>query len=210
MEPNPWHELPMRAPFVLPGDGLAVDVFNKNVADDNLRLHTETPPEPFLGRLDAPIVVLLLNPGVSKTGEYGATLADKIRAAEKQTDHFYLGRDNRWWDRLVRQLRRDRPRAELGKSILSIEFFPYRSISFGCGHLRLPSQEFSFALARQAIGRKAAIIVARGERHWIGAVPELGTHSGLIRMRNPRVASLSATNLGAEGYQILLDALDRS
>jgi hypothetical protein len=210
MQTNPWRELPMRAPFVLPGDRLAVDVFNKNVADGNSRLHTETPPEPFLGRLDAPIVVLLLNPGVSKTGEYDATLADMIRAAEKQTDHFYLVRDNRWWDRLVRQLRCDRPRADLGKSILSIEFFPYRSISFGCAHLRLPSQEFSFALVRQAISRRAAIIVARGERHWIGAVPELGKDSTLIRMGNPRVASLSATNLGMDGYQRLLNALDRS
>jgi hypothetical protein len=186
----------------------AVDVFNGS-ADATHRLDTETPPEPFLGPLDAPVVVLLLNPGVDKSGKYAPSLANVVRAAEPQGSHFYIGGGNSWWDRLVGQLTRDREGVNLGKSILSVEFFPYRSASFGCGHVRLPSQEFSFALVRQAIKRNAEIVVARGADYWIGAVPELVTGCDLIHIRNPRMASLSPRNLGDHAYQRLLAAIDR-
>jgi len=209
MQRNPWHNLPTAAPYVLPEDRLAVDVFNRS-ANEKIRLHVETAPEPFLGPIDAPIVVLLLNPGVDKVGEYDTGLADAIRRSDDQTSHFYIGGGNRWWRTLTKSLAAKRPVAGIARSILSVEFFPYRSISFGCGHVRLPSQTFSFELVRRAMRRKAAIVIARGERQWIGAVPELSAGYPLLRLSNPRMASLSANNLGSEGHVRLIAALDRA
>lgn len=204
---SPWIVLPADAPFVLPEDRLAVDIFNRT-ADSSHRLRVETPPEPFLGRVEAPIVVLLLNPGISADGIYDARLLDELREAKPQSRHFYIGAANRWWDTLVRSLARDRPDADMASVLMSVEFFPYRSDSFGCGHVRLPSQAYSFTLVESAMERGAAIVIARGERHWMGAVPALADYEDLVRIKNPRRASLSPANLEGDGYRRLLDALD--
>lgn len=97
----------------------------------------------------------------------------------------------------------------MASAILSIEFFPYRSDSFGCAHVRLPSQTYSFQLVESAIDRGAAIVIARGERYWFGAVPRLAGYKGRVRIRNPRSASLSLANMVDDGYGKLLGALDR-
>ena len=205
---NPWVALPDQAPYVLPSDSLAVEVFNRG-ADSAHRLHVETPPEPFFGPVDAPIVVLLLNPGVASNGKYDdERLLATVRDPEEQRRHFYIGAENFWWDKLVRSLARDRPSADVAGAILSVEFFPYRSISFGCGHVRVPSQTFAFALVERAISRNAVIVIVRGERHWLGAVPLLANHGKVVRIRNPQSASLSSANLKDGGYQTLVDALD--
>ena|SRR5437868_1785186 len=205
MKTNPWRNLPLSQPYVLPEDSLAVDVFNRDLkTKPEHRLHTDTSPEPFCGRWDAPIVVLLLNPGVDKTGRYNENTLAALRTGEPDPFHQYIAGANPWWTRLVKKLER----TDIERSILSVEFFPYRSVSFGCGHVRLPSQEFSFDLVRRAIARKAAIVVLRGERQWVGAIPELVTECELIRISNPRAASLSVKNLGEASYQRLLGAGD--
>lgn len=205
---NPWVALPHQAPFVLPDDALAVEVFNRT-ADSAHRLHVETPPEPFFGSIDAPIAVLLLNPGVASDGNYDdERLLGAVRNSNDQDGHFYIGAENFWWDKLVRSLSRDRPNVDVASAILSIEYFPYRSISFGCGHVRVPSQGFGFALVERAIERDAVIVIVRGERIWLGAVPKLADHGKVVRIKNPQSASLSSRNLQDDGYQKLLDALD--
>lgn len=60
---NPWSELPKTVPFVLPGDEGMIDVFNgKRPEADKGRIHLTPIPEPFLGRPDAKLVLLNLNP----------------------------------------------------------------------------------------------------------------------------------------------------
>src|SRR5262245_59844019 len=48
--------------------------------------------------------------------------------------------------------------SRLTDRLLSIEYFPYWSKTFGQGALRLPSQQFSFGLVKRAIRRDATII----------------------------------------------------
>ena len=59
--PNPWMELPSRAPYVLSSDRPFVEAFNKH-ADEAKRLDLNLLPEPFIGNRSAPLVVLGLNP----------------------------------------------------------------------------------------------------------------------------------------------------
>ena len=61
---NPWHALGPDAPFVLAEDHEAVMRFNAS-AVDGTRLELRLLPEPFVGNLDAPVILLALNPGVS-------------------------------------------------------------------------------------------------------------------------------------------------
>src|SRR5215212_1247502 len=63
---NPWTSLRMEAPYVCEPDKPAVAAFNARASDD-YRLQTDVLPEPFLGRKDAPIVLLNLNPGFDES-----------------------------------------------------------------------------------------------------------------------------------------------
>ena len=60
---TPWTYLPHTAPFILPEDESIVSAFNKKYQGNDCELHTELPPEPYAGRRDAPVVLLMLHPG---------------------------------------------------------------------------------------------------------------------------------------------------
>ena len=62
MARNPWSSLPDSPPFVLADDKRAIEAFNQE-AKKNAIIQTEMLPEPFVGSLNAPVFVLLENPG---------------------------------------------------------------------------------------------------------------------------------------------------
>jgi hypothetical protein len=62
---NPWYNLPMIAPFVLEIDRAAIHQFN-STAFEKHKLRVDAFPGPFIGRPDAPVVLLNLNPGFSE------------------------------------------------------------------------------------------------------------------------------------------------
>lgn len=183
-------------------------MFNRSAAETT-RIHTELLPEPFFGRFDAPIVVLLLNPGFSADDaayhaqpKFRSRLRAAIRAESEFPPHFHLNREavwpgGKWWLRSVGPLIQEVGQDCVANNLLAIEYFPYHSLNFRHGHLRLPSQEFSFSLVRAAIERKAAIICARGANVWFGAVPQLASYRRFSQAQNPRSASLSAKNLSS-------------
>jgi hypothetical protein len=224
---NPWHELPTAAPFVLPCDAAWLPLMQspslvegeKNTARAALNLDLQ--PEPFFGPHAAPVVLLLANPGLGEDDAGHHRRADFVHAlrAHVQSDsgapHFHLldpshGPDQRWWRRQCGPLLRASGLSveALAERLLCIEFFPYHSEQFVHAHLRLPSQHFSFELLRRAMRRDALVLCMRGYRYWCGAVPELATYAGLLRPKNPRSATLSAGNLGSEGFTRVLGALD--
>ena len=61
---NPWPALSYEPPFVLHEDLHPVLQFNAR-ATGRTRLELDLLPEPFVGRVEAPVVLLTLNPGVS-------------------------------------------------------------------------------------------------------------------------------------------------
>src|SRR5258708_3351539 len=61
---NPWKALPAEPPYVLSDDAVDLEAFSQSASDD-MHIHTELLPEPFLGRPDASVVLLNLNPGFS-------------------------------------------------------------------------------------------------------------------------------------------------
>lgn len=205
---NPWHRLPGARPYTLPEDRPFVEAFNRS-ATASTRIHVELMPEPFFGRFDAPIVVLLLNPGFSahdvtyhSQPTFRAELRAAIKAESKFGPHFHLrsnavGPGNRWWLRAARPLIERVGQECVAANLLAVEYFPYHSKTFRHAHLRLPSQEFSFSLVRTAIARRATIICVRGANVWFGAVPELASYRRLVHVRNPRNSSLSEKNLSS-------------
>lgn len=109
--------------------------------------------------------------------------------------------------RVTNQLRGASSRGNLANSLLSIEYFPYHSVSFAHSHVRLPSQQFSFDLVRKAIARDSEIIVARGFDSWVGAVPELAAYSRVCKLNSAQKSAMSANNLGPENFSRIVHTL---
>ena|SRR3990172_2650842 len=206
---NPWLHLPNRPPYVLREERVQVEWFNRNHnAHEALRVRTDLLPEPFLGARNAPVVLLLLNPGFHPEDPAAHALPG-FRRRVLQCIHgegaeyplFHLepalpGPGPRWWTRTLRRLIDDCGRSTVARRLLCVEFFPYHTSRFGHADLRLASQQYSFSLVRQAIARSAIVILARGKRLWLGAVPELINYRRLAELRSVRSAALSRRNLG--------------
>jgi hypothetical protein len=204
---NPWLKFRPADNNILACDRPYVEEFNAYVKRRKLKqgsaihIRTDLLPEPFFGRFDAPVVLLLQNPGVDKAErerrlhrepQFRRLLVRSLRSKRGQS-HFHLrygeGPGHEWWARAIRPLAHELQTTEvsLASKLLCVEYFPYHSRSFDHRTLRLPSQEFTFRLIRDAIRRNAWILCMRGELEWIGAVPSLSGHERFCVVRGRRV-----------------------
>ena len=194
---NPWTELPSSAPYVLPSDAARVGAFNNDPkVPDQRRLRLEIVPEPYIGRIDAPIVFLKLNPGYSPTD---IRFTEDPRAREvwrKNILHqaldypFYVldpelaWADNaNWWKSKIRQVLQIADDRTVANNVLCIEAFPYHSVSAPYFPGVLPSQRYNFALVNQAIDRGALILMANTVNWWHQQVPRLSGYANLFVAR---------------------------
>lgn len=212
---NPWFGLPNGPPYVLPADMPYVEEFNKT-ARPQFAIDVRLLPEPFFGPFDAPVLVLLQNPGIGEEdlrhhgrADFASALRKSLTTRNERT-HFHLtdltnGPGRSWWLRQCKELIAEVGLANVASGLLTLEFSPYHSSRFGHARVRLPSQEFNFQLLRTAIRRRAVVIGVRGLKEWVGAVPELGTYGRLLRTNSARTAALSMRNLPA--YRTVAAAL---
>jgi hypothetical protein len=203
---NPWQALPASSPYVLPSDAPLLQSFNAR-APAKHRYDTSLFPEPFFGSLDAPVVVLNLNPGwspddaaVHAQPKFAAMSRSNLAHALKPYPFIHLQPivetpGDRWWHQRTRELASDVGFDLVASHLACIQFAPYHSSEYSTGSPLLPSQEYSFSLVRRAMARGADIVAMRAVNLWLGAVPELASYSRLHRGSNPRAAFLSRGNL---------------
>jgi hypothetical protein len=200
---NPWQQLPLQKPFVLPEDKGPLSSFNASASDDFF-VHLELLPEPFLGSPSAPVVVLGLNPGFKEADLTQHTDPSFISRSRCNLMHgpsdypFYLLDPGitrtKWWDRKLDSLIKLVGREIVARGVLCVEYFPYHSRRFQHRRVQVPSQKYGFELVRQALLRQAVIIVLRGRRLWLTAVPELQSYRTLYYTNNPQNPIISPRN----------------
>jgi hypothetical protein len=240
VQQNPWVSLSQSNEFVLSCDEPFVRAHNHALLR-GLETLSETgratrrrhlidlnlPPVPFQGLFDAPVVILLANPGhhdddeidylspevsdllmASATSERGAPFA-------ALTPEFRGSKAKPWWEARTAQLAGDLGGGDIGyeilaNNLLAVELHGYHSKDWSAPVRNFPSQEFGFSLVEDAIQRGALILVARCQRHWYGSVPSLGEYDRCIEgTSSTRSAYFSRRNLGDQHYEQLLEALRR-
>jgi hypothetical protein len=216
---NPWIELPYRAPYVLPGDRLAVMQFNAKAPPD-VALRLELIPEPFLGRPDALVVLLNLNPGFDEREiRFHTNDALFIDLSRKNLLHedmdypFYLlnprisaSLGHQWWMKKLKEPICHAGLERVARRLLCVEYFPYHSQRYRAAPHALDSQGYSFDLVRQAIARGALVVIMRGKANWVSAVPELGSYSRTYTLNSTQNVAISAGNCPS-GYAEIARAL---
>jgi hypothetical protein len=214
---NPWIALPESAPFVLPADAAVIERFNCS-APEPFWLRLDLLPEPFVGRQDAPVVLLALNPGFSDSdpGLHGsATFAASVRKNirhDSQAYPFYLldpsnkGPGYDWWRQRLRLLLEEFGAPLVSRSLLCVEYFPYHSRRYAHAKLDVPSQSYARQLVHAAVQRDAVVIVMRGWNLWREAVPALENARRCFRLRSVQNVSVTPKNC-PDGFAAVREVL---
>src|SRR5207245_149744 len=120
-----------------------------------------------------------------------------------------------WWSSQLKHLldsfgNGEKAESILARSILAVEFFPYRSCSNRYAHddLTLPSQEYCRLLVYKAMKNEAVIVVRYGKSHWFDAVRGLEKYPHLFLLKGNQKTHLSPTGFADKnGYQKVVDKI---
>ncbi|HMM44901.1 MAG TPA: hypothetical protein PKE41_04650 [Candidatus Macondimonas sp.] len=205
---NPWLALPKTDPRVLPSDAELLYAFNQKAAPE-YKYDLSLFPEPYFGSRTASVVVLNLNPGWSEEDaavharpEFATMARASLRHALEPYPFLHLQPGAAtpggiWWHQRVRRLVEDvKCYKAVAKGLGCVQYMPYHSQKYHPRSPALPSQQYSFALVREAIARKAEIVILRSGRLWLDSVPELERYDRCHYGANPRSPYLSPGNLG--------------
>lgn len=220
---NPWSALSERPPYCLEIDkpGLADGATPAFAAT---ALQFGVLPEPYIGRPDADIVLLNLNPGFlpgdDEDRNHNPVVTEMLR---KNYLHmfgpfpfYYLHPEfagsggYRWWAWNETSKHRRAgilwPLIEISSpevvayNVFCAEYFPYASIEGGVARsVRAASSEYTFELVRRALAREALVIILRSARQWEDAVPALCSYSHRFSVNNKRYPIISSRNC-PEGF----------
>jgi hypothetical protein len=222
MNENPWIQLPAVPPYVPEIDRPVVDEYNDRVGDDH-RLQVQLVPEPYIGRPDAPVVLLGSNAGFTEQDSVAHEDAYARRLSLANLLHgdldypfFHLdpalsecSPGHKWWGTRLRALVDAVGLPAVSQNVFYAAWVPYHSCWQGFNGY-LPSQEYTFDLVRQAIAREALIVVLRGTARWAESIAELSAYSPrrrLLKVRNPQMPAVSPANLGQEGFDLVVQTL---
>lgn len=181
---NPWTQTPTSPPFVLDSDKIAVDAFNRELKPySDHWIHTGRLPEPRLGPIDAPVVLLQLNASYNRASMQTPLTANEITRgieslSDEQSPHPCLANQNDWWDKAFGRLLKRFGRERLAARVCSIEYFAYPSSRFAHASIEIPSQRYQISLVERALSRGAIIVVTRGLEYWAAKVPGLAAEVG--------------------------------
>jgi hypothetical protein len=96
----------------------------------------------------------------------------------------------------------------VARGVLCVEYFPYHSVRFAHSSVRVPSQEYGFWLVREALQRRAVVIVMRARRLWEQAIPVLRDYGKLFGLNSPQNVSITPRNC-PEGFPVAIRQLRR-
>jgi hypothetical protein len=168
------------------------------------------------------VLLLSNNPGYTEKGlalrqrpDFVARMRQNLRHEPSEYPFIYLdpkfedGSGSRWWQKKLKHLLKEFEKLEVSRSILNVPYFPYPSSRFGHRSLRLPSQEYSRHLVRQAMKRKAVIVFMRKGKGWLEDLPKLQTYARSYMVKNPQNPTISPKNLGEKGFAAVVRAIKK-
>jgi len=214
---NPWINLPDAPPYVAPVDADRLAALDDRLSGD-YSLQKHLLPEPFIGRPDAPVVLLNLNPGYAPVDDRDHTNPDYVAAIRSNLrgdplEHPFYTLDPRfegigghdWWTAKARWLIAEVGLEAVTNGLLVVEWFPYHSAKYrDLPGGPLPSQMFSLDLVRRAAAKSAVIVTMRSSDRWHNAIPDLAAS----RLSSVQNVALSPKNVGA-AWDLVVRALSQ-
>jgi hypothetical protein len=94
----------------------------------------------------------------------------------------------------------------LARKLMIVQYFPYQSRRYRPVREILPSQQYTFDLVRWGSEQGKLMVVLRGKRLWLQAVPDLAER-GHIMAHSPRSGHVSPGNLGEVRFHQVLERI---
>lgn len=206
---NPWNDFPESNCMVHPDDKELVDAHNRSVKE-KYRFILHLAPEPWIGDINAPVVVLLANPGAtdSDLGGFSEPKADVIvrsalknlRQEKSDYPHFFFDpilegtQGQNWYFKAFKTLLNEFGPSQLSKSILTCEMAPYHSKNWLKPSAEFSTQAYTHSLVRRAMERNAIVLIHRAARHWMAEIPALKEYSKAFRPKSSQSMYVSPGN----------------
>lgn len=220
---NPWENLEKGSNgFILPADKPIINEFNCKICkNEELKIHTDIMPFPFVGNvLEAPIMLLMLNPGYdeneNKSGFYDVfkdIFWKQLHHKYDQMEYPYYCLNpsifpySNYWPKRFKQITDITTELKFSQQVCNIQFFPYSSQKMNWDILNktlkgkyLLSQEYNFDLVKKAMHRNALIIFLRrgSQSRWYKAIEGLESYKNKYIAKAPFGAYLSEGNFSKE------------
>lgn len=225
---NPWLEFVKNLDdnnLVLEQEQEIIEKFN-NSTNETYKVLTEIMPAPFMGNvLTSPIVLLTLNPGYDEKeeeknyyNEYKLYWKNEIQHIHSVPELPLFCLEDKYveysdyWLKKFMSLISVSSKEKVAQNISIIQFFPYHTKKYKNIPKRLlkgylESQDYNFELVKQAIERKAIIIILRSKKLWFEAIPDLDNER--TRFTNSALNTIqSEKNLGGT-FKEIVDILNK-
>ncbi len=210
---NPWIRLPEEPPYVLSDDRRIIIEINNNERQSENQISINLLPDPFIGNIDAPIILLTKCPGIHiddptwhKKDYFIQLMRSNYLQEPVEYPLLYLDEKLKgspgaqWYRRHLKNLILDTSIKDVSRKICSVPIFPYHQKNFKGSSLNfssrlLPSQFYTKSIIIQAMERKAKIIIMIGQSLWFRFVPQLSTYPNLGIIKNPQNPMISINNI---------------
>jgi len=221
---NPWLDLPLTPPYVLPADLQAVTGFNNKYGKNpRVVLQLESLPEPFIGDItNAKVLLLVANPGhcdYDTSAHREEIFRNPILAnlRQERRDYPFYPLDpalkkspaSYYWLQRLKYLLSARDPKKVAQKLCVVEWHGYHSYNFhGISWIKrnpIPSQAFTFAMVKKALADKnRLVVVMRNKGEWEAAVGDL---SQCAFHGNPRNSTITPANTKSPAFERILAAL---
>lgn len=219
---NPWEKLEKNSSeFILQEDRQIIKEFNSKNSKEEFKIHTDILPFPFVGNvLEAPIVLLMLNPGYEQQERDNGFYNEFKDIFWKQLNHKYDEMEypyyclnpvifsySDYWPKRLKKAIIGITEQEFSKKVCNIQFFPYSSKNMDWSYFKktlknnfLESQEYNFYLVRKAMERNALILFPRrGSQHkWYNVIEGLKDYENQYVAKAPFGAYITENNFSKE------------
>lgn len=177
-------------------------------------------PHPYFGNPEAPVVVLLANPGKNAQESSPKFRLSKTQKKISQENLLHRGDfvlrydsvdkslESRWLKSMTRELRMDSSDKEVAENVFFLNFHGYHSKSWSPIPFTFETQRYNFYLLRKAIERNAIILMKRNVKGWFTAVPELVNHKKRYEFKSPRGVHITERNLPPGVYSKVLKTFE--
>ena len=219
---NPWSNFEKSDSMVHPDDRTIFEHHNQHSKPEHQFL-AHLAPEPWIGNVEAPIVVLLANPGATsldvkreeqpKALEIISKSISNLRQEPMDYPHFFFNPNlsetagQSWYLKAFKTLLQDFDSKHIAKNVLTCEMAPYHSKNWKKPSNDFPTQKYTNHLVRKAIQRNSIILMHRARKLWREMVPELEKYPLKYVPSSWQSAAISPGNYKAsyESIQIRLE-----
>jgi hypothetical protein len=208
MNKNPWAGFRYSDSMLHPDDAESVEFHNSSSkADYQFLLHLA--PEPWIGSLQGNLLVLYSNPGATQDNlnkvlqlKHNEVMEKSISNLNQEITsfpHFHFDPElkdtegGKWFRSKYRWLIEETSDRAVSENLITCELAPYHSVKWKIPRRKLPTQEFTYEIIRNAMSRDAVILLARTPKVWLENLPELEKYPKMFRP-NSINASISPKN----------------